>query len=326
MELLQEIRYKASKLKKKIVLPEGNDDRMLYAAERLVREQICRVTILDPLENVLEEAEHLGVSLADIDIITPGRFPEIGIFSDIYYNLRKHKGITRKDALEKVTDPLYFGALMVHKGDVDASLAGAVHTTGDVLRAAIYCIGMAEKIAAVSSTFLMIIPGREQPVAFADCAVLPDPDAAQLAGIAVSTADTYLKLTGIEPVVAMLSFSTHGSAVHPMVDKVTEATGLVREIRPDLKVDGELQLDAAIIPTIGAKKAPDSEVAGKANVLVFPDLNAGNIGYKLTQRLAGAEAVGPVVQGLRLPANDLSRGCSVDDIVNVAAICCLMAG
>ncbi|RKY77359.1 phosphate acetyltransferase, partial [candidate division KSB1 bacterium] len=241
------------------------------------------------------------------------------------YKIRKHKGVSEQEAYDTVKDPLYFGAMMLRMGEADASLAGAVNSTGDVMRAAIRCVGLAENVTAVSSSFLMIVPGRDQIISFADCAVIPDPDPEQLASIAIASAKTHKSLTGVDPVVAMLSFSTYGSANHPMVDKVKEATELVREKAPDILVDGEMQADAAIIEAIGKRKAPESKVAGKANVLVFPDLNAGNIGYKLVQRLAGAEAVGPVIQGLAKPANDLSRGCSIDDIVNVAAICCLLA-
>ncbi|MCK5146079.1 phosphate acetyltransferase [bacterium] len=325
MDLLQQFRDKAATLKKHIVLPEGEDERMLYAAERLTQQKICKVTLLDPRGNLRQEADHLGVSIDGINIIDPSQSDYLEDYIETFIELRKHKGMTPELARKTTINHLYYGAMMVRQNHADASLAGALNTTGDVLRAAIQCIGMKKNIITVSSSFLMLIPGWDQPVSFADCAVVPDPDPKQLASIAISSAETHKRLTGNDAYVAMLSFSTKGSASHPMVEKVQEATRIVKERAPELAVDGELQLDAALIEVIGAKKAPGSGVAGKANVLVFPDLNAGNIGYKLTQRLAGAEAIGPVVQGLKKPANDLSRGCSIDDIVNVAAICALMA-
>jgi phosphate acetyltransferase len=221
--------------------------------------------------------------------------------------------------------PLFFGAMMVREGRADGSMAGAINTTGDVLRAGIQCIGTAEGISIVSSTFLMIIPGWPVPLTYADAGVVPDPNADQLASIAISSANTHKKLTGDDPIVAMLSFSTYGSASHPRVDKVKEATRIVKERAPYLLVDGELQADAALIQSVGNKKAPGSPVAGKANVLIFPDLDSGNIAYKLTQRLAKAEALGPLVQGLKKPAMDLSRGCSVEDVMNVAAIASILS-
>jgi len=230
--------------------------------------------------------------------------------------------MTKGEAVTIMQRPIFFGAMMIYKGRADGSVAGSISTTGDVLRAGIQIIGMGEGLSVVSSFFLMIFP--QKVYTFADCAVVPDPTPEQLADIAIASADNHRKLTGEEPCVAMLSFSTKGSASHPLVDKVIEATKIVKSKRSDLKIDGEMQFDAAIVPGVGEKKAPGSPVAGKANVLVFPDLNAGNIGYKIAQRLGGAEAVGPVVQGLRKPAFDLSRSCSVDDIVNVVAINCVV--
>ncbi len=325
MNLLQEFRNKSKALNKNLVLPEGMDDRMLYAGERLVGEKICNVILLGNKEKIAKRAETLGVSLAGIELADPEESEKFDDYANEFYSLRKHKGITKDQAVETLKNPLFYGAMMVRNGDADASLAGAVNTTGNVMRAGIYCIGLEENIKIVSSSFLMILPEWDYPIAFADCAVVPDPDSEQLADIAIVSADTYRRLTGIEPKVAMLSFSTYGSANHPMVDKVKNATDIINEKAPHIIADGEMQLDAAIVPSIGLKKAPGSKVAGHANVLVFPDLQSGNIGYKLTQRLAKAEAVGPIVQGLAKPANDLSRGCSVEDIVNVSAICCIMA-
>ena len=325
MGIVEQIREKARKLDKHIVFPEGSDERTIRAAVGVVREKICRATVLGVEKDVRRLAQDLQVNLEGVCIVDPAVPEKAKSYADTYYRLRQHKGVTPGQAAGIVAKPIFFGAMMVREGEADGSVAGAVHTTGDVLRAGIQCIGMAEGLSVVSSTFLMIVPGWEKPLSYADAGVVPDPDPDQLASIAVASARTHKKLTGDEPVVAMLSFSTYGSASHPKVDKVKEATRLVKEKAPDLLVDGELQADAALIPSVGEKKAPGSPVAGKANVLIFPDLDAGNIAYKLTQRLAKAEALGPLVQGLKKPAMDLSRGCSADDIMNVAAICCVLS-
>ncbi len=323
LELLNQIIDKARSKKKTIVLPESHDERVLKAAEILTKKNIVSVITIGNEEKVRSDAAKLKVDLSGVRIIDPEKSDKHSDFSNIYFNLRKKKGITIEEAREAMKRDLFFGAMMVKEGMVDGSVAGSTASTADVLRAGIQCVGMSEGISIVSSFFLMVFP--EKTYSFADCAVVPDPDAAQLADIAISTSDNHKKLTGDEPYIAMLSFSTKGSAKHEKIDKVLEATEIIKKKRPDLKIDGELQFDAAVIDNVGRKKAPGSEVAGRANVLVFPDLNAGNIGYKIAQRWGKAEAVGPMVQGLKKPFFDLSRGCSVDDIVNTASIAALMS-
>ena len=314
MDILEGFRKKAARLGRKVVLPESQDERVVQAAARLLEEGICRVVLLgEPALPPPEGAE----------VIDPLRSPDLEAFADLYYEARKHKGITREEALETVKQPLFFAAAMVRTGKVDLSVAGSASPTAHVLRAGIHLVGMAEGAKIVSSMFLMVLPdGR--PVTFADCAVVPNPDPDQLASIAVASARTHRMLLDETPLVAMLSFSTKGSASHEDVEKVRKAVDRVKAQDPELTVDGELQFDAAFVPSVGERKAPGSPVAGKANVFIFPDLDAANIGYKIAQRIGGAKAVGPVVQGFRRPFLDLSRGCSVQDIVDTAAIGCLI--
>jgi len=323
IKLLVEMREKAKLKKRKVVLPESHDERVLKAAEILVKENIAEVITIGNEAKIKSDAEKLGVNLAGVKIINPETSELTEEFAQIFFESRKHKGVTLDEAREVMKKDLFFGAMLVRESKADGSVAGSTASTGDVLKAAFQCVGMPKGISVVSSLFLMIFP--EKVYSYADCAVVPNPDAAQLADIAISTADNHKKLTGEEANVAMLSFSTMGSAKHEDVEKVIAATKIANEKRPDLNIEGELQFDAATIESIGKKKAPNSKVAGKANVLVFPTLDAGNIGYKIAQRLGGAEAVGPVVQGLKKPLFDLSRGCSVDDIVNTSVLACLMA-
>ncbi|GBE29248.1 MAG TPA: phosphate acetyltransferase [Bacteroidetes bacterium] len=325
MDPIQRIVERAKQKPRTIVLPEGSDPRTWTAARQLADEAIAVPIVLGSDVECEAAMKEAGVSdVSGITMIHPESSPKHEEYAAEFARIRAHKGLTIEQARETMNDVLYYGAMMVRKGDADGGVTGAAHTTGDVMRSAIQCIGMAPGISIVSSIFLMVIPdGRV--FSFGDCAIVPDPDADQLASIAIASASTHRALTDTTPVVGMLSFSTKGSASHPAVDKVVEATKIVQEQAPDLAVDGELQLDAAIIESVGSKKAPGSKVAGHANVLIFPDLNSGNIGYKLTQRLANAQAMGPLVQGLKKPFYDLSRGCSADDIVKVSAICSVVA-
>ncbi len=325
MLLLDSIKQKAKSQKKTIVLPEALEERTLKAADIILSEAIADIILLGNTSRIQEMAEKHGLaSVPGATIIDPVHFDEKDKYADMLFDLRQHKGLTKDEALKLVEDPLYLATLLIKNGVADGEVAGAMNATGDVLRPAFQIVKTLPGISVVSGAFIMILKekhwGEDGILVFADCAVHPDPDARELAEIAVMTAHTTRAIVGIEPRVAMLSFSTKGSAKHPMVDKVTEATRIAREKEPDMLIDGEMQADAAIVEAIGKKKAPDSDIAGKANVLVFPSLESGNIGYKLVQRLAGADAVGPVLQGMAAPINDLSRGCSVEDIVNLVAI------
>lgn len=324
MNILNQIIANAQKAQKRIVLPEGTEPRTLRAAEIILKNNIARLIILGNPDQVREEASKVGVELDKAILVDPKTDSRRDQYAAIMVEIRKNKGLTTEEALRLLDDPLYFAPLMIKAGDADGELAGAINATGDVLRPAFQYVKTAPGVSVVSGAFLMFVNdpqiGHEGILVFADCAVLPDPDENQLAEIAVTTARTAKTIVGLEPRVAMLSFSTKGSASHLMIDKVVNATRKARELDPTLKIEGELQVDAALVKEVAQLKAPGSEVAGMANILIFPTLESGNIGYKLVQRLAKAEAIGPILQGMAAPINDLSRGCSVTDIVNMVAI------
>ena len=326
MNLMQDIIKRAQSNKQRIVLPEGNETRTLKAADRLLEDNVADIILVGNSREIMNLAEqyHL-LHINKATIIDPLNHDKKEEYTDLLLELRKGKGLSPEQAGELVENPLYLGCLMIKNGDADGEIAGARNTTGDVLRPALQIIKTRPEISVVSGAFLMFVQdrsyGAEGVLVFADCAVVPNPNTKELAEIAVTTARTARALVGVEPRVSFLSFSTKGSAKHELIDKEIEATRIAKEMAPDLLIDGELQADAALVPSIGESKAPGSPVAGKANVLIFPNLECGNIAYKLVQRLGNADAVGPILQGMAAPVNDLSRGCSVDDIYKMVAIC-----
>ena len=326
MDLITSIIERAKANKQRIVLPEGTEERTLTAADRAIADGLADIIILGNIDELHALADKLGLKNIDkATLIDPATSPKREEYAQLLFELRKKKGMTIEQAREKVLDPLYYGCLIIKSGEADGQISGALSTTGDTLRPALQIIKCAPGITCVSGAMLMITQtpqfGEDGVLVVGDVAVTPMPDAAQLAQIAVCTAQTAKSVAGFaDPRVAMLSFSTKGSAKHEVVDKVLEATKIAKEMAPELKIDGELQADAALVPSVGKKKAPGSDIAGNANVLVFPNLEVGNIGYKLVQRLGNADAIGAILQGIARPVNDLSRGCSVDDIYKMVAI------
>lgn len=323
LTFIESIRRNTKGLNYKIAFPDAEDIRTLQTALFLKENKIARPILVGNSNAISELAKSGSISIEGIKIVEPEKSENFTLYSERLYEKRKAKGMTPEQARILTANPIYYAGMMLDANEVQVVVGGNISATGDIIRAAIYTVGVAPNISIVSSYFIMVLDGKL--LCFADCAVNPDPTAEQLADIAITSAINFNAVTGLTPYVAMLSFSTKGSAKHPLVDKVIKATQIVKEKNPGINVDGEMQADAALIPSIGERKCKGSPVAGKANVLIFPDLNSGNIGYKLTERLGGAQAIGPIVQGLSKPYCDLSRGCSVDDMINVACICSLMA-